>query len=1478
MHHINKLKIGFFVLMFLLVLTPFGTSFQIFNVQSYPIVGDSWTTSFNATNKADLKITPFNGTLFNQDLEFVSLKCGDRVVEPTELTDLYVKFDNYYCFSESHFEVKVLTSGKHTLRFEFGNDVDYSYNNASDPEIILKEEPVITWKDNCQTRCIDGKCNTILGRTIWVNDSDGTCKEIEKANSLKNGFYIEYLEKDPDFNLTVSEFNISYMNMTLDFVGNPADYPTFCQVTDALNAKCDFKLDEKWDEYDEEGNVTEKKQLKFQYKWEMKQGVVIKGDKVKYEYKENTFGKKFSFGGNSTTIQLQDANTENLDDVHVVSDDPNSNYGITTSLTLMDIFGGELMRTYIKFNISAVPLGQVIDDSVLCLYYDSCDICFETGLSVDVHHVYNKTWVEGSENAGDASGQSAETNTTWNNQVCGTGFDDSDQCNLTAEDSLFFDFETQDSIFWCWNVTSSVKQDYDENYNNVSLILKPQSEGENLEILTFDSKEGETVAQRPYLNITYSEAPPDTTPPTYSDNSTNSTLAGTSITHNLKWTDETGLATSGGYVFSFDNGTGTLVNDSWVAFSSNPDWSNVTKTVNSTVGTTINWRVHANDTSGNWNNSETFSYVTSEAVTQQLFYNSTDKLWYLNITVPAGTGLEDLYLEAEYTTDSVTKENTESNAIRYVSLYSRLVSSILSISESISRTVSYVRVITQEIALTELVTNIQNFFRTLSDSIGITELTENLQNFFRTLSDSFNFTEIATRIRTIPRTIADSFNINELLIRLGFIQRTPADTLTISELIDESYVFSRKLSDSITISELTDTISYFQRENYDSVTFGELLDRLGLFDRESQDKITLYELLVRTGYFNRKLEDSISLNEILTYLRSVERTGQDSLTFGELLIRLGIFQRKLTDTLAVSETIYKSGIFPKDLSDTLTLSELTETISYFQRTEQDSITVAELLERLGLFDRESQDSIKLYDLLYKSGIFPKQLSDSFTLNELLKALSEFQRKGTDSITFNELLTRLGIIIREPEQALSFNEIINRIRTVPRTIYQSLNINELIARITSIFRTTQDTLTVSETIYKSGIFEKDLSDSIKISELDETVAYFQRQGIDSITLNELLIKLGLFSREAQDDITFFESIYKLRISGLITRNIYDSISLDELIDIINYFKRENYDSITFNELLVRLRIIPRDTADSFTFSDLITRMVNFFRKPTDTLTVSEQIDRIGIFKRSTTDSIKISELEKTIFYFQRKEYDSVTFGELLEKLGLFDRTSQDSLNLYESLFRIRTINRKLEDSISLNELLNILNSFQRTGQDSVTFNELLIRLGIIERETTDSFTFNDLAERVRTVPRTISDSISFNELVRRPVNYFRNLFQSLVIRDSIAGWLTCEIGETCPEGGVTIYQGGGSVREIVEVTIEKAVEEREEALKDSWLVKIGRSIFPSRPMAGFWIICLLVILLSTFAIGFIRYQDEKDEDAYSFLVPLWMRSEKYHRKK
>jgi hypothetical protein len=105
----------------------------------------------------------------------------------------------------------------------------------------------------------------------------------------------------------------------------------------------------------------------------------------------------------------------------------------------------------------------------------------------------------------------------------------------------------------------------------------------------------------------------DTQPPTYSLNSTNSTTAGSAISHNLYWQDDVGLSHA---IFSFDNCTGSMQNISVMSLSGIASWSNFTVVINSTVGCTIRWCVYANDTSNNWNGTSCenpFSYTTTPA-------------------------------------------------------------------------------------------------------------------------------------------------------------------------------------------------------------------------------------------------------------------------------------------------------------------------------------------------------------------------------------------------------------------------------------------------------------------------------------------------------------------------------------------------------------------------------------------------------------------------------------------------------------------------------------------------------------------------------------------------------------------------------------------------------------------------------------------------------------------------------------------------
>lgn len=109
---------------------------SIINIQSYPKVGGFWSVSFKVKGTADLIITPVDGTTWseydgnNSDLVFQCLT-DDTASFTYEWKNNQVIIENFSS-DKTIIEVsKVQTLGKHVLKFTFGDDVAFAYNDAS---------------------------------------------------------------------------------------------------------------------------------------------------------------------------------------------------------------------------------------------------------------------------------------------------------------------------------------------------------------------------------------------------------------------------------------------------------------------------------------------------------------------------------------------------------------------------------------------------------------------------------------------------------------------------------------------------------------------------------------------------------------------------------------------------------------------------------------------------------------------------------------------------------------------------------------------------------------------------------------------------------------------------------------------------------------------------------------------------------------------------------------------------------------------------------------------------------------------------------------------------------------------------------------------------------------------------------------------------------------------------------------------------
>ena len=100
----------------------------ILDVHSSPQKGDNWEVEFTTRGTNDLRIIP-NDQATIDDIDFISLKCGDEERTPQILEGDVIFYPNWYCFEEAEIVHIVNVAAKHTLKFQFGKQTAYAYNN-----------------------------------------------------------------------------------------------------------------------------------------------------------------------------------------------------------------------------------------------------------------------------------------------------------------------------------------------------------------------------------------------------------------------------------------------------------------------------------------------------------------------------------------------------------------------------------------------------------------------------------------------------------------------------------------------------------------------------------------------------------------------------------------------------------------------------------------------------------------------------------------------------------------------------------------------------------------------------------------------------------------------------------------------------------------------------------------------------------------------------------------------------------------------------------------------------------------------------------------------------------------------------------------------------------------------------------------------------------------------------------------------------
>ncbi|MBR9705946.1 DNRLRE domain-containing protein [Candidatus Pacearchaeota archaeon] len=154
--------------------------------------------------------------------------------------------------------------------------------------------------------------------------------------------------------------------------------------------------------------------------------------------------------------------------------DANKNFGSSNILKT-----GDGARTYLMFNITSIPADKQIDLAQMCVYLQR-----KKDQKINLSHMYVGF---------------DESTLTWNNQPCGTNFDNASACNLTSESIVQMN-ETYENTWRCFDVKNMISKTYGDSENLFRAVMHTN----DADINEYASKDVGDATLHPYLNITYS--------------------------------------------------------------------------------------------------------------------------------------------------------------------------------------------------------------------------------------------------------------------------------------------------------------------------------------------------------------------------------------------------------------------------------------------------------------------------------------------------------------------------------------------------------------------------------------------------------------------------------------------------------------------------------------------------------------------------------------------------------------------------------------------------------------------------------------------------------------------------------------------------------------------------------------------------------------------------------------------------------------
>jgi hypothetical protein len=867
----------------------------------------------------------------------------------------------------------------------------------------------------------------------------------------------------------------------------------------------------------------------------------------------------------------------------------------------------------------------------------------------------------------------------------------------------------------------------------------------------------ETVSTETYEFWISNSTEPTPTPPTYSLNSTNSTISGTPIQFDLYWQDNVGLSQA---ITSLWNGSSWVNASSWCSLSGTSAWCNQTLVVNET-SQQLWWKQYANDTASpaNWNISENFSLV----ITQTYYSNVTQSITF---------------------------------------------------ADSSSKIIKFVRNPTQSLTLTAPTIKIGNFFKSLTQPFTLTAPVERIRSALKAFSEYFLLNVIASRVYASLKSISTPISFTILVSRISSLIKTLSQSFIASNIASKSLLFVQTTSQSFNINVATSRLITFTNLISQSLTFSTAISRLQNFIRSLSQAITTNDVTSRLATIYKSLSQSITANAVTGRMLTAIKDVLQSFTTNAISTRISEFSRITTQPFTIStlssrgSELYRtiSGSFLITESSSRIRSVLTSVSQFFSTSISTSRLYSSLRSITSYFTTtfaisnvpiritSMSQSLSLTAVSSRLSSLSRLITDYFSITSVSARISTLYKSITSYFTLSETTTRTQYLVKSLSQFLTLNTISTRISTIFKTVSDSFTANTITSRFIGFYKPITQLFNLELIATRSQILFKIITQSIS------TILTIIRT---KLGVNEEFISLSL---SITDSTTRLLNIYKALSQSFITnalitktraliQSLLQSLNItDSSSRLINTYKLISQ-ALTANIITGRMLTAIKSISDSFIFSSITSRGLIFIKSPSDSLSISIVTVRVINIYKSLADSFILTESSTRIISLNRIIGEAIPLNLIAARFNILTTTTATSFSLTSITTRILTFSRTFSQGITITRMMTRTQSLIRifSQQFSTIATAIGIKPGVSNQAITSlSLTLSSSIQRTLSITRTISQSLYVNVAFTRLLSLTRIFTQSLSLyalgfRQFLCSWFNGDSG-SCSAAGCYYCSG------------------------------------------------------------------------------------------